>query len=128
MAQAKGVEEARNFALKIEGDSRVPMKQIYEAYRGKATTAEVMLAAEHGYPNAAELNDRLFYAHLYVGLFEDVAGNTEAARRHYDARGRQLPGGPLHVGCGPHPRALVGSGIGGSVDGEPLPRLSARGP
>ena len=82
MAQAKGVEEARKFARKIEGDSRVPMKQIYEAYRGKATTAEVMLAAEHGYPNAAELNDRLFYAHLYLGLFEDVAGNTEAARRH----------------------------------------------
>ena len=82
MAQAKGVEEARKSALKIEGDSRVPMRQIYEVYQGKATTAEVMQAAEQGYPNAAELNDRLFYAHLYLGLFEDVAGNTDAARRH----------------------------------------------
>ena len=82
MARAKGVAEARKFALKIEGDSRVPMKQIYEVYQGKATTAQVMQAAEHGYPNAAELNDRLFYAHLYLGLFEDVAGNIEAARRH----------------------------------------------
>ena len=49
---------------------------------GKATVDDVMRAVEQGYPNAAGLNDRLFYAHLYVALFDDVAGNTEAARGH----------------------------------------------
>ena len=79
MAREKGVEKARKSMLEIKSDSRVPMKEIYELYQGKGTIDAVMSAAETGYPNADELNDRLFYAHFYVGLYQDVLGDTEAA-------------------------------------------------
>ncbi len=79
MARENSVEKARKSMLKIAGDKRVPMREIYELYRGKGTVEAVMNAAETGYPNADELNDRLFYAHLYVGLYQDVSGEVEAA-------------------------------------------------
>ncbi|MDE0296371.1 MAG: tetratricopeptide repeat protein [Bryobacterales bacterium] len=80
-ARLDGVDKARESILDIEGDERVPMREIYDLYRGRGTADDVMQAAERGYPNAAELNNRLFYALLYVALFDDVSGNTETALR-----------------------------------------------
>jgi lipoprotein NlpI len=82
MARERGIEKARRSALNIKGDKRPPMKEIYDLYRGKGSLEDVMQAAESGYPNAEELNGRLFYAHLYSGLYFDVAGDAEAARHH----------------------------------------------
>lgn len=80
-ARLDGVEKARESILDIEGDERIPMREIYALYRGLGTADDVMQAAERGYPNAAELNNRLFYALLYVALFDDVSGDTETALR-----------------------------------------------
>lgn len=80
-ARLDGVDKARESILDIEGDERIPMREIYALYRGHGTADDVMQAAERGYPNAAELNNRLFYALLYVALFDDVSGNTETALR-----------------------------------------------
>ena len=80
-ARLDGVDKARESILNIEGDERIPMREIYDLYRGRGTADEVMQAAERGYPNAAELKNRLFYALLYVALFDDVSGNTETALR-----------------------------------------------
>ncbi|MDA1312488.1 MAG: tetratricopeptide repeat protein [Acidobacteria bacterium] len=76
-----GIEKARSAVLNVAGDERVPMKEVYDLYRGIGTAEDVMRATEQGYPNAAELKDRLFYALFYVAAYEDVAGDGESALR-----------------------------------------------
>lgn len=82
MAREHGIERARKSLLPIQGDNRVPMNQIYDLYRGRASIEDVLIAAETGTPTAIELKDRLFYGHLYAGLYLDVAGDANAARHH----------------------------------------------
>ena len=75
MARAGSAASARASLLPIEHDSRVPMMQIYALYRVKAGVDDVLAAA-------AGVRDRLFYAHLYIGLYYEAAGNAKAARDH----------------------------------------------
>jgi len=75
MARAGTVQSARDSILPIEHDSRVPMMQIYALYKGKAGVDDVLKAAGGS-------GDGLFYAHLYVGLYYEAAGNAKAAREH----------------------------------------------
>jgi lipoprotein NlpI len=83
-ARIDGIERARGSALNVAGDERIPMKEIYNLYRGVGTAEDVMRATERGYPNAAELTDRLFYALFYVAAYEEVAGDNESALRRVD--------------------------------------------
>src|SRR5438309_431292 len=82
VARRAGIDKARAALLKIENDPRVPMMQIYALYAGKGSAEDVMKAATTGKPSPNELNERLFYAHLYLGLYFDVAGNEKMAREH----------------------------------------------
>ena len=41
-----------------------------------------MTAARANSPAAAQLNQQLFYAHLYIGLFYEASGNEKLARKH----------------------------------------------
>ena len=82
MARAKDVETARKDILKIRDDRRVPMKQIYALYAGTAKPDDVLAAAKAGNPSAVELNNRLFYAHLYLGLYAEVTGDKKLAQEH----------------------------------------------
>jgi lipoprotein NlpI len=82
VAKASGIEQARKSMLAIQGDKRIPMKELYGLYRGSADVDTVMSATETGYPNAIDLKNRLFYAHLYIGLYQDAAGDLESARAH----------------------------------------------
>lgn len=84
MAQKSGIEAARADMLKIRRDPRVPMMQIYELYAGHLNPDEVISAAEAGSPTTEDLNARLFYAHLYLGLYYEVAGNNDLAKQHLD--------------------------------------------
>jgi lipoprotein NlpI len=81
-ARAESLEAARQELLPIPGDSRVPMMQIYALFGGKGTVAGVLEAAEAGNPSAEALNQRLMYAHLYLGLYYEATGDAAAARRH----------------------------------------------
>jgi|GEM_PF-29663 len=81
-AAERGLQKARKGLLPIQGDERIPMKQIYDLYRGRGSVEDVLVASELGNPTAAELKDRLFYAHLYIGLYLDVADERQAALRH----------------------------------------------
>jgi lipoprotein NlpI len=82
VAKEQGVEAAVKNMLPIERDPRIPMMTIYDLYRGKAKPDDVLAAARAGEPLAAELNSRLFYAHLYLGLWYEAAGKAEQAREH----------------------------------------------
>ena len=81
LARRAGIDKARASLLKVENDPRVPMRQIYALYAAKGSAEEVMKAAA-AKSSPAELNERMFYAHLYLGLYFDVAGNEKMAREH----------------------------------------------
>ena len=81
-ARLSGAREARGSILQIDGDSRVPMMQIYRLFRGDGTIAGVLEAARAGSPSPRMLNRQLFYARLYIGLYHEANGKTEAARKN----------------------------------------------
>ena len=81
-ARANGVEKARKELLKIGKDRRVPLMEVYALYAGKAKPEDVLKAARAGDPSEAELKGRLFYAHLYLGLYYEAEGDKVKAREH----------------------------------------------
>ncbi len=82
VARESSVEKARTTLLPIQYDPRVPMMQIYGLYQGKLKPDDVLAAANDNPPNRESLNQRLFYAHLYIGLWYEAAGNAAEAKRH----------------------------------------------
>jgi lipoprotein NlpI len=89
MARDQGVPAARAALLRIKQDRRVPMMEVYALYGGKLTPDEVLQAAQAGSPSPDELNARLFYAHLYLGLYYEVTGDATNAHKHIDISARQ---------------------------------------
>jgi lipoprotein NlpI len=82
VARLAGPEKARASMLKIGKDKRVPMMQVYALYSGQAKPEEVLASVQEGKPTPEELNKRSFYAHLYLGLYYEVAGDEKQARAH----------------------------------------------
>ncbi len=84
MAKADGIDKARQAILKIGNDRRVPMRQVYDLYKGDLQPADMMKAAEAGSPPADRLNQQRFYAHLYLGIYHDLLGDKKAALGHLE--------------------------------------------
>jgi lipoprotein NlpI len=82
MAKAAGLDKARETLLPIENDTRVPMMTIYDLFRGKVKPEKVLEAAAAGKPPANQLKGQLFYAHLYLGLYYEAAGENKKAFEH----------------------------------------------
>lgn len=82
VARAEGPKIARERLIPIEGDSRVPMKEVHALFAGRGSEADVLSAAKAGNPSEAALRDRLCYAHLYLGLFWEAEGEKEKALEH----------------------------------------------
>jgi len=79
-ARAGGFASARKALIPVTGDARVPMAEIHRLFAGRAKPEEVLAAAATG--PAAQRTAQLFYAHLYVGLFQEAAGDPAQAREH----------------------------------------------
>jgi len=82
VTRASGVEKARVALIPIQRDARVPMMQIHALFADKAKPEDVLAAAKNGTPPPAELDNRLFYAHLYLGLYFEAIGNAKLTREH----------------------------------------------
>lgn len=80
VAKAESVEAARKVLIPIEGDTRVPMKQVHELFAGKATPEDVLKAAESG--EGDNLKNHRCYAHLYLGLYFEAKGDNAKAKEH----------------------------------------------
>jgi len=80
VAKAESVEAARKVLIPIEGDTRVPMKQVHELFAGKATPEDVLKAAESG--EGETLRNHRCYAHLYLGLYFESVGDNAKAKEH----------------------------------------------
>ena len=75
-----GLEKARDAMIPIQGDSRTPMPEVFKLFAGQGTANEVMQAATRD-SQSSDYNRRnhLYYAHLYIGLFHDMQGESELA-------------------------------------------------
>lgn len=80
VARQESVEAARKALIPIEGDSRVPMKQVHDLFAGKGSVEEVMKAAMEG--DESERRNQLCYAHLYLGLYFEALGDDKKAKDH----------------------------------------------
>ncbi len=80
VAKAESVEAARKVLIPIEGDTRVPMKQVHQLFADKATPEDVLKAAETGEGN--DLRNHRCYAHLYLGLYFESIGDNAKAKEH----------------------------------------------
>lgn len=79
VAQIEGVEAARKSLIKIDTarDTRVPMSEVYQFYAGRGSKDAVIEAAEKAGTARAHM-----YAHLYLGLYYEAAGEADKARSH----------------------------------------------
>ena len=77
VARGESPKAARAALLPVGPDSRVPMREIYEMFRG-TTTADAVLKAAGVRPQSR------FYAHLYVGLYSEAIGEQARAREQID--------------------------------------------
>jgi lipoprotein NlpI len=82
MVPDEGIEKAQKTMLPIARDPRVPMMTIYDLYRGKAKPEDILEAVKEGDVPADVRASREFYAHLYLGLWYDAAGEKAKAREH----------------------------------------------
>ena len=81
VARLEGVDAARKALIPIEGDARVPMKQVHDLYAGKGSVEAVLLAASTGDDSPLRRN-HLCYAHLYLGLYFEALGDDAKAKDH----------------------------------------------
>jgi lipoprotein NlpI len=104
VARAESPAAARTALLPVGPDSRVPMREIYEMFRG-TTTAEAVLKAAGERPQAR------FYAHLYVGLYAEAIGDQARAREQIGLAAQPRfadAGGYMHIVAVVHQARLKG--------------------
>ena len=92
VARGESPQAAKAALLPVGPDSRAPMRQIYEMFRGNLTPDAVLAAA-------GDRPESQFYAHLYVGLYSEAIGNKERALEHIKAAAddRFAMGGYMHT-------------------------------
>jgi lipoprotein NlpI len=78
VAREESPEKAKSALLPVGPDSRVPMRQIYDMFRGVRRPDEVLAAG------GPQLSGQ-FYAQLYVGLYYEALGNKPKALEHITA-------------------------------------------
>lgn len=83
-AQVSDVEQARKKLIPIQGDTRVPMSQIYEMFAGRMTPADVLARASKTSSTIALDSSRQqlqrYYAHLYIGLYHEMLAQPVEAK------------------------------------------------
>ncbi len=94
IAGMESFEAARAALIHIDGDSRVPMMQVYQLFKGTGDEESVLKAAHEGTSIGGARIRQSFYAHLYLGLYHESKGNPEKAKtyirraaQHYKSNG-----------------------------------------
>ena len=106
VARAESAAKARAAILPVGPDSRVPMRQVYDMFRGVLSPEMVLKAA--GSRDSAR-----FYAHLYVGLYFEALGDSRRALEHIAAAAADRyadAGGYMHTVARIHLGILLRNG------------------
>src|SRR4051812_17327378 len=101
VARGESPRVARAALLPVGPDSRTPMTQIYQMFRGDLSPEAVLAAA-------GDRADAQFYAHLYVGLYFEAVGNRQRALEQITAAAdeRYAAGGFMHTVAKNHLKLL----------------------
>jgi len=91
LAREKNVETARAQLIPIQGDTRVPMKEVHRLFAGNATPADVMKAAEETPAEPRTKQKHLFYARLYLGLYFEATGDKTRAAENIRTAANMAP-------------------------------------
>ena len=94
MFPTHGVKKSRSVMLPIRNDTRVPMMEIYDMFRGKKTVEQVLAATKRGDPPKEVLGGRLFYARLYIGLYYESLGKNQLAEKYMRLAADKHKGSP----------------------------------
>ena len=91
VARAESPANARTALLPVGPDSRAPMREVYEMFRGTMKPEDVLTAA------GSDLGAQ-FYGHLYVGLYFESTGDRQRTLEHITiaASDRYRIGGYMH--------------------------------
>lgn len=81
IARLDGIETARKKLIAITGDSRVPMKEVHELFAGTGSSENVISAASK-LSSDRERKNALCYAHLYLALYHEAAGDKARSIEH----------------------------------------------
>lgn len=81
-AKVDGIEAARQAFIPIKRDSRVPMMEIWALFAGNGNHESVLEAARRKGPSGRPSRQSMCYAHLYLGLYYEVAKQASLAKRH----------------------------------------------
>ena len=103
VARAESLAKARAALLPVGPDARVPMRQVYQMFRGTLTPEQVL-------SDAGSQPDARFYGHLYLGLYFEALGMKDRALEHIKiaAADRFEPsGGYMHMVARVHLRSLT---------------------
>jgi lipoprotein NlpI len=92
VARDESPEKAKEALLPVGLDPRLPMIEIYQMFRGAMPPERVLAAA------GTQVGGQ-FYAHLYIGLYQEALGNTQEALKHITlaADDRYAVGGYMHT-------------------------------
>lgn len=102
VAREQTPDKARSALLPVGPDGRVPMREVYQMFRGALTAEDVLKAAGSGPAGQ-------FYAHLYIGLYSEALGRKDSALKHITeaASDRYAPvGGYMHMVATVHLKVL----------------------
>ena len=80
--KAVGKEKAQAGLLKYAKDDREPFPSVYQLFEGKRTPEQVLAKIAEAKLSDGEREQRLFYAHLYIGLNHAVEGRAKEATEH----------------------------------------------
>src|SRR5688572_15784005 len=104
VARAETPEKAKSALLPVGLDSRVPMREVYDMFRGVRKPDEVLAAG--GTRDSGQ-----FFARLYVGLYYEALGNKKLALEHITAAAAdrfEPAGGYMHTVAKVHLGILTG--------------------
>jgi tetratricopeptide (TPR) repeat protein len=102
VAREQAPDKARAALLPVGPDSRVPMREVYQMFRGALTPDDVLKAAGNGPAGQ-------FYAHLYIGLYSEALGHKDLALQHIKEAASDRyasAGGYMHMVAGVHLKVL----------------------
>jgi lipoprotein NlpI len=102
VAREESPEKARAALLPVGPDARVPMREVYQMFRGTLTAGDVLKAA-------GTRGDGLFYAHLYIGLHSEAVGRKDLALKHIKEAASDRyasAGGYMHMVAAVHLKSM----------------------
>jgi lipoprotein NlpI len=81
-ARATDKATARKQLIPVRKDGRVPMKEVWDLFAGKAKPADVLAAAEKVPADTDKGTEARFYAHLYLALYYEAEQDAKKVIEH----------------------------------------------